>query len=185
MNDGEANFIVLSLRDAEVRQDGSQKASQLAQGQGQMTVRCFGGTLSQLRSDRRIDAHSRLKRVGGHQSEQDRDASRTSGFVSHSHHERQCQSPEQLAKKRQIFKLRSPKNSVSQRLKPSSLQRNHVGAAMLTARKGNNELVICHSHVEGLRKPHSASPATFWTLLERNQKTRNLSSLACWSGRPL
>ena len=43
-----------------------------------------------------------------------------------------------------IFKPRSSKNSVSQRLKPSSPQGNCGGAVTPTARKGKIELAICY-----------------------------------------
>ena len=65
--------------------------------------------------------------------------------------------------KGQIFKSRSPKNSVSQRLKPSFPLRNHGAAATPTARKGKEELVISNPEESVLRTLHSASLETFWT----------------------
>ena len=52
--------------------------------------------------------------------------------------------PRKALGKSPIFRLSSPKNSVSQRLKPSSPRRNRGDAVTPTARKGKIEMVICH-----------------------------------------
>ena len=90
--------------------------------------------------------HVHLQQVPSHQSERDR----------HSQHERETGAEMAMPESRKacekglILKSRSPKNSVSKRLKPSSLLRNQGGAVTHTACEGKKELTICEPAQPGL-----------------------------------